>query len=352
MNVITQTCFFALTLASLDVFAENDPYALQQRAMGRIDHCIETSRKTGDTACFQPQSETELSVAYGELLSSYEQLMSQGDQKAASLSLVRMGDVVRLQRRWEDARKEFTRAVSVAQQAGSQESQARAELGLSKVEYFSVNDRIVAAKQREPMLNPVGNYQPAIAHAREAKRLAAQLPDKRWLFDALENEAVAEKDSGHADAADTILRQAKIIAREVSDPYRNYIVLADLGSVAMVRAEPCAKADFADSYDACLAFLGEAKTHYQQATGIARKAGFNYLEKATADLVQVSKEQLCMLETKACWSKASQANVTDDIDLKPGQAPEDWAANKLNKISQKCNKPCAEEPIGEALKVR
>lgn len=176
--------------------SQDDPGALQSRGIERVGQYINGFRRTGDRASLLPQ----LHQAQIELTASYDAFGARGELASAALSALTLGDIERMQNRWEGALVHYGRARDLARQARHAGYQARALTGLARTELLGG-----------------GSLSAAIDQLTEAIRLATEAANKDYLFDALDFAADVEVKRGNLAAASAYLDRGLAMSGEVED---------------------------------------------------------------------------------------------------------------------------------------
>lgn len=91
-------------------FSDTEASLQQNQAIKRIDRYIEHFRKTGDRQTLLK----ELQQAEIELKNSFEMFKKAGNLAGGALSLIRLGDIQRLQNRWKEAKDYYEKAENLA----------------------------------------------------------------------------------------------------------------------------------------------------------------------------------------------------------------------------------------------
>ena len=117
-------------LVATHVFAQDDAAALQKQGIARIESYREKFQKTGDRTSLLPQ----LDLAAQELEASRAQFARRGEEADAARSAIELGEARRLREAWAAARGAYAEGGARARKAGDGGLQARAHLGLGRVE--------------------------------------------------------------------------------------------------------------------------------------------------------------------------------------------------------------------------
>jgi tetratricopeptide (TPR) repeat protein len=208
-----------------------------------VDHY----RRTGDST----SKLAELNAAALDLMAAASRFMARGDSANAAQTLISLGDIHRMQGRWEPALAAYRMAETFARQAADRALLARALRSQARVE----------SSQRD--------YGKAREHAEEALGLSRGLTDKKLLGDLLlvlaEIRVKLADLSGGADS----VNQAIIIADERGDDELRFYALlerADIWTMGSCDAFP-------PSND-CLQKIELSQRDYTQAREAATRLGW------------------------------------------------------------------------------
>ncbi|MGA1864312.1 MAG: CHAT domain-containing tetratricopeptide repeat protein [bacterium] len=253
--------FFAFSLLFLPGRAclETEPGLLQQQAIKRIDGFIDHFRKTGDFTTRM----YDLQLAERELKDSYEGFIKLGDLGSASLSLIKVGDIYRMQNQWDEAIRYYERAEKLAEKANHIAYQAKALMGHARAELYGTHD-----------------YGSAAAHIERAINLSSMIEDRTYLFDAFDFKAQIQITQGDLiAAADTLNLAFKLVEQgEIDDQTLLLYAYLDRADIYLKRAEKC---DYLRAFGPCYAALDLAKEDYEQTLRIAKKLGYRGLAETT-----------------------------------------------------------------------
>ena len=263
----TVVVVFALAFAVLGAPASSadDAMAARQRGAAVIDAFVDHYRRTGD-----PTSKLgELSAMAPPLVAAVRSFMARGDNAAAAQTLIPLGDIHRMQGRWELALTAYRMAENFARQAADPTLIARALKTQAQVESSG------------------RDYGGALAHAEEALTLSRTLPDKKLYGDVLLVLAeIQVKLADFAGAADSV-NQALTIADELQDDALRFFALfgrADIwtamGSCEVVRLT-----------DRCLQQTELALKDYAQARAAATRPGWEGLARQMDGFIQRAEFQ-------------------------------------------------------------
>jgi tetratricopeptide (TPR) repeat protein len=162
---------------------ETDPALLQQQAIQQIEQFVEHFRQTGD------RKTEELQQADSKLAKSYDAFIGIYDLASAALSLIKRGDIQRMQDHWKEALDLYKTAEEKAQRANHLTYQAQALVGQAKAAFDG------------------RDYGAAAAAIEQAVQLSTRSGDTRTRFDALVQMSHIQSSRGDLNAAaDTITR--------------------------------------------------------------------------------------------------------------------------------------------------
>jgi CHAT domain-containing protein len=228
----------------------DDPIALQQRAIQRIDGYIDRFRKTGDLTSLLP----DLQQADVELAASYEVFLRRGNREAAALSWIKRGDIGRLRNQWQQAVAFYQQAHQLAEKAAHRGYQAKALTGQARAEAYGLRD-----------------YGSAGVHIAQAIRLSAMLSDPKELFNSLDVMAQIQISRGELIAAAETLSRAFSVANAIEDQTVLYYAYFDRADIYQKLAEKC---DYQRTFEPCYEALTLAQADYERALSLARKLGY------------------------------------------------------------------------------
>lgn len=255
----------AILVLSLQVaFADpaDDPKVLQKQGIQRIDQYTDHFRRTGDQTSLLP----ELRKAQSELSASYDGFLARRDFAAAAWSVIKLGDIERLQAHWDAASQLYTRARDLARQANHSGYQAKALLGLAKREVYGR-----------------GNLGAAADYVTEAIPLATDSGNKDYLFDAFALAAELEVKRGDLVAAGEYLNRALALEGELEDKALVFYGYFDRADMYQQRGQKC---DYERDFDACYRAFELARADYEQALRRAQELGSKYLADQMHEFLQ------------------------------------------------------------------
>lgn len=236
-----------------------DPAELQRDAIAKIDAFVDYFRKTGDYR----SRIADLADAERQLRASVDGFSGRGDLANAALSLIRLGQIQRMQGKWDAARAYYEQAEAAARKANHPAHQAKA---------------LVGRAQSEAELR---NLSAAQADAERAVDLASPVADKTYLFDALGILAQLQMKQGNFNAAADSLNRAFALPG-IKDELLYYGYL-DRSDVYLKLAEKC---DYQRTFDACFQALDRTRQDLGKALAIAQRLGWTGLAKQTQDFLK------------------------------------------------------------------
>lgn len=229
---------------------QDDASARQKAAIAQLDNARQEYLKTGDAAAFQAkldQPGRELSAGLGEFSRAH-------NSAASGLSLLKLGEISRLQNKYPAAFAYFLTAIAEAETAGDQKTHASALIGAGRCELESTKD-----------------FKAAGAHFREAAAVASALSDRAPLFNALSYQAQVEVQTGNLIGAADLLGRAFALAPRLSDQSLVLFAYLDRTDVFEKLAE---KSGATKAYTAQLESLKLAQADYDAALALARRFGY------------------------------------------------------------------------------
>ncbi|WP_200381346.1 CHAT domain-containing protein [Thiococcus pfennigii] len=241
--------------AGLPATAGDDPHALQERAIARIDAYIDHFRRTFD----QTALKQERKLAQGELIESIRLFRAAGKPGPAAYSMVKQGDLNRYSNRWDAAIELYEEALRTAQEAGDPVPECMALLGQARSLMLGKRDSDRAAGPIE-----------------QAIQIGTGIDDETCLFDALSLRAQTELTQGNLiAAADSLNRAFSVVDRIQNDKLLFYGHL-DRADLYQKLAERC---DFERAFQPCLEAAGLARRDYEEALALAQGFGWSGLAR-------------------------------------------------------------------------
>jgi CHAT domain-containing protein/tetratricopeptide (TPR) repeat protein len=188
-----------------------NPAARLRVASDQFDNALAAARVEG---ALQPQS-TEFARLTQEFSRLSDELLARGDTADAAFALLRSADCLRIMRQWNEARPIYQRVVPLAQRAGRADYEAKAWLGIGRLEKFGANDHRAAREAIDRALAAVGTA-----------------PDNATLrADILVERADLQSAAGELDQALASVSQAVTIARSGTDRDLLFNALFNRGGV-------------------------------------------------------------------------------------------------------------------------
>src|SRR5579864_4864304 len=222
-----------------------NPQSLQTRSISRIDRWIDYVRRTGDAK----STVSELAAAQADLKTSLDLFLQQKDFANASLSVVKIASIQRMQSQWQPAAQLYQAAIELAKRANRTDYQTTALADLAYTEL------------------QLGQSDAAEEHAREAVRLGANCGNQKFYFDALDRAGEVEVKRGDLVAAGDYLDRALAISSQIDDKKKVYLGYMDR---ADIYEQVVMKCDYQRNFDVCYQSLELARTDYQKALKITQ----------------------------------------------------------------------------------
>ena len=267
-------------------YPADDAETLQKQGIRRIDEYIASVSRTGDFT----SRILELQKAQNELTASSNQFLARQDFAAAALCFIKLGDIERLQKHWNPAFQFYTRALQLAKQADNAGYQAKALNQLARTELLGLQD-----------------LQSAADHSGQAVRMATAAGNKDYLFDALDLASQVEVRRGNLAAAADYLERALQMKDELQDKILLMYGYMDRADVFYNRGGRC---DFETDFDICDQALTRSQADYEQALGIARDSGFQFLVGQLQGLVQNVDARHKLLRSQSTYAQNTALKVS------------------------------------------
>ena len=257
----------------------DDSDALQKQAIQRIDQYRDYARRTGDVNSLLPQ----LQRAQYELTTSIKAAMAVQNFSSVSFSLLKLGDIERLQNHWDSARSLYANARKFAKQANNPAYEAQALTQMAKTEVLGGSDLGAAAD-----------------YAVEAVRLATSSGTQDTLFEALDMAANVEIKRGNLNAAADDLDRALTLKEKIQDKSLPMYGYMDRAGVYYTRASKC---DYETNFSVCDDAFRLAIDDYQRAYGVAQSLGFTFLADQMHKLQQGTEAKRRMTADQGHYSQ-------------------------------------------------
>ncbi len=214
-------------------------------AMSLLAQYIEYFRKTGDTTSRLPT----LYSGEAELLAAYQGLLEMNDLNLAALSLIKLGDGLRMRGEWEGALKRYGEAEALAGRARNSAHEAAARVGQARTKLLGTRDLEGALKDIEHAIS-----------------LYERRKETSSLFNALDWKAAIQEGKGDLSGAIETLDRAFSHAADLDDRGLLFYGYLDRASVHQKMAQKFAEERaFAKAYRAA----DLAKADYELALGVA-----------------------------------------------------------------------------------
>jgi CHAT domain-containing protein/tetratricopeptide (TPR) repeat protein len=231
--------------------SEGDAVAQQKAAIAEFDNARQGFLKNGDADAFK----SKLDEPARTLIGGLDELNRSHNSAAAGLSLLKLGEISRLQEKYSAAFDYFQRAITEAKAAGDLKTQASALIGAGRCELAGRKDPTAAA-----------------AHFREAATVASAVTDRTPLFNALDYQAQVEVLNGNLIGAADLLGRAFALAPQLQDQSLVLFVYLDRTDVFEKLAE---KSGATKAFEAQLESLKLAQADYDAALNLAHQFGYD-----------------------------------------------------------------------------
>ena len=186
-----------------------DPAARFRIATDQFDEALAAARIEGALVPQSPEF-VRLTEEFSRLS---DELLARGDAADATFALLRSADCLRIMRRWDEARPIYLRVVPLAQRAGRTDYEAKAWLGIGRIEKFGAQNHRAAREaidralvslgtspehatlradiliERADLQSSAGDLDEALASVSQAVVIARKGTDRDLLFNALFNRA-------------------------------------------------------------------------------------------------------------------------------------------------------------------
>jgi CHAT domain-containing protein len=279
----------ALLVTGMQVQA-GDPVELQRDAVAKIDAFVDNFRKTGD---YQSRI-GDLDDAERQLHASVDGFVERGDFASEALSLIRLGQIQRMQGKWSAALPYYQDAEIAARKANHPAHQAKALM-----------DRARAEKE----LNDCGTAQ---AHVEEAVSLATPLEDKSYLFDALDILSQIQMNQGNFNAAaDSLERAFALPGLKDEKLFYGYMDRSDI-------YRKIAETNTLHNFNVGLQAVDQMRENLVRALAIAQKLGWDGLANRMRDSLKLADARADVINSQ----RRSQENPEVAKTLHP-QKPSD-----------------------------
>jgi CHAT domain-containing protein len=270
------------TLAcAVPVFGQDDPLALQRRAVQRIDGFVDQVRRTGDIRAALP----ELALADRELAASNLALATHGEWSSLAYGLIKQGHIYRLQSQWPNA-------IAFYQQAEEAAKRGR-----------NVVHQTDALAWRAFAQSMNRNTAQAVADATAAVRLADTIDDKDVLARALDVLTIAQVNQGDLIGAAATANREVALAAQAKDSTAPYFAYLNRADIYMKTAERC---DYRREFEPCFQALDKARTDYEQMLDIARRLGYPTLVQQAEQFIRNVDTRRSIVKSTRSYSQSFQ----------------------------------------------
>ena len=316
---------------------QQDPLALQGRAVQRVDGFVDHFRRTGEFQSRLP----DLVQADAEFSLSNQALAARGDWPSLATGLIKQGSVHRIQGDWVKAIGLYQQAAAAAQRANSTSKHADA-LAWGALAESSRSNR---------------NLGQASADATRAVRLAESSGDNDVLaraLDVLGGIQVAQLDL--VAAAATYNREVSVAA-SAPDRVAPYYAYLNRSDVFLKTAERC---DFQRAFESCYQAVESAHADLQQAVAIANKLGYPGLARQAEGFIKTLEQRRALIKSQERMARTINETaifhpktikdvlVTERFVAEPGPIPP--ALTALAEGSRRMEQALA--PFAETIEAR
>jgi tetratricopeptide (TPR) repeat protein len=231
-----------------------------------VDHY----RRTGDRG----SKLAELNAAAPELVAAVRNSMARQDYAAVAQTLIPLGDIHRMQGRWEPALTAYRMAETFARHVADPTLIARALR----------TQALVESSQRD--------YGRAREHAEAALALSRTLPDKKLFGDVLLVLAGIQVALGDFAAAADGIKQAMTIAEERGDDEQRFYVLLERAGMGT------GSCDAAHPTERCLQQIELALQDYAQGRALATRLGWSGLAREMEGFISRAESMAQLIRSK------------------------------------------------------
>lgn len=290
--LILSLLLFGLGATVTTQASTKEAHLLQERAIERIDRYIDHFRRTFDRGSMRG----ELAQAAAELEESVRLFRNAGADGDAAFSLVKLADLLRYNDKWDAAIRTYEDAAVLARESGAAGPECKALLGHARA--------LMYGKQAPG---------PAYELVEQALRLAHEVDDRTYLFDAWD--LLAQIQTGQGDlvgAADSMAR-AFAVKDAIQDKSLLYYAYLDRADIYQKFAEKC---DYQKTFKSCLDAATRAHEDYERALGVARDLRWNGLAEQTQGFIQRLEIRKGMIEQQ----QRMHGMITESELFAPGDA--------------------------------
>ncbi len=229
--------------------------------------------KAGQSA--QSRYNNEAAVDY------YRRLLPLLEQDEKGPVLLRLGDVLVVLGRWDEAREQFQQALSLAEERGDRRAEAQAQavtgefyrkqgryqealafLEQARAGFELMNDETGLGQvlhSAGTLSAQQGNFEAALSFYTRSLEIRRRLHDLPRIASLLSNLGILSRQAGQHDQARSLYLESLAIRRELGDAWAIATSLSNLGNLAL---------DLGD--------LAEARSHCEEALALQREVGDKY----------------------------------------------------------------------------
>jgi tetratricopeptide (TPR) repeat protein len=211
-----------------------------------------------------------LDSAEAEITGAYQALMDAKDWNLATLSLLRLGDALRLHTKWGAALERYDQAEALARRTQNPTHEAAAHIGQART-------KLLGKEELETT-----DLQGALKDIEQAVSLYKRSNDTIGLFRALDWKASMQEEQGNLGTAIETLNHAFSLAPSLDDRgllYNGYLDRA--GVYYKMLTKYTEEQNFAKAYSAA----DSAESDYQKAIPIAESLGWEGLAQAARQML-------------------------------------------------------------------
>lgn len=231
----------------------SSPASHLYHAMSLVTLFIDHFRRTGD----RTSRLALLDSAGAELLDAYQALESGKDFDLASLSLIKLGEVLRLRGAWEPAIQLYEKADALARRERNAAREAAARVGLARTKLLGTRD-----------------LEGAVRDIEHAISLYERRDDTSALFNALDWKAAIQEGQGNLDGAIETLDRAFSLTKRLDDRGLLFYGYMDRAAIHQSTSRKHVEARaFSKAYRA----TDQATADYKQALAVAEALGWKGL---------------------------------------------------------------------------
>lgn len=260
-----------------------DPVRAQQEAIQAIDRVLEKRRKTGDIEGTKP----DLVFIGRGLANIHQAFLDRGDWAAASLSVAKLGFILRQLNMPAEAKQAFDFALKEAVQAKHTGHQITALLGLAKTELYRTGSRDFPAVAR---------------YLDQAIALAEPAAEREGLCDSYQVRAELELEQRKFIAALDAINRSFPLTDGLKDPMFVFYAYQTRG---MIYSEWAGNCDYDREATVCSQRLDKAKEDFEKAQTVMRSLGYTSLVNLMDRSLKNVQQKRALIKIKEVDSRLS-----------------------------------------------